>query len=357
MNLELLYKRLISKKGLNWKILLLPLYLLSLIYSAIIKTRVNLYRFGIIKRARVGCKVIGIGNITLGGSGKTPMTIYISRLLANSGFKIVAIGHGYRGRYRGDLYVVSDGKRISTNYKECGEEAVMMALQLKGIPVIVGKERYRCIEYALKRFDPEVIVLDDAFQYLRVIKDLDILLIDSSISLTDNYLIPRGILREGWDSIKRADLVILTKVKNVERGKDIGNMIKARYKNLPVYYSYYEPASLTVLNSGEDKGIDYLKGKRIVAMAGIGDPSSFFELLERLGAIIEERLIFPDHHPYSPRDLIRLNPGYPIITTEKDAIKLKGMVRKGMEIMSLNIRVRFYEEERFNFYLLNRLNG
>ncbi len=303
------------------------------------------------------CKIISVGNISLGGSGKTPMAIYIGKLLMDNNIKVAVIGHGYKGRYKEDIYIVSDGYKISMDYRECGEEAVMMALQLKGVPVIVGKNRYKCVDYVLKKFNIDSIVLDDAFQYLKLIKDIDILLIDSSVPFYNNYLIPRGIFREGMDSIKRANMVILTKVKNKKMCGDIIDIIRSRGMDIPIYYSYYEPVSLIELNSNEDKGIDYIKDREVTAMAGIGNPYPFFNLLNELGAVLREKILFPDHYLYSIKDIERLRYKGPIITTEKDAIKLKRLPIGNIKILSLNIKIRLHDEDRFKNNILEMLNA
>lgn len=304
------------------------------------------------------CNIISVGNISLGGSGKTPTAIYIGRfLMDNSNKKVAVVGHGYKGMYKGDLYIVSDGEEIFMNYRECGEEAIMTAFQLKGVPVIIGKDRYKCIDYALKRFDIDTVILDDAFQYLKVIKDIDILLMDSSVPFSNNYLIPRGMLRESIDSITRSDIIILTRVKEMRGYEDILKIIRSKNVDSPIYYSYYEPISLIDLNSNMDIGVDYIKNRKISAMAGIGNPSSFFTMLDELGAILKEKILFPDHYLYSVKDIKKLNSNVPIITTEKDSIKLKGLPIDHLKIMSLNVRLRFHEEEKFKNNVLEMLNG
>ncbi|MFP4347000.1 MAG: tetraacyldisaccharide 4'-kinase, partial [Desulfococcaceae bacterium] len=183
----------------------------SVLYGGILELRARGYRRGILKSRRLSCRVISVGNITAGGAGKTPMTIYLSRALQRSGYRVAVVSRGYGGRAQKTGGIVSEPGRIRMGPETAGDEPFMMAQTLGKTPVLVGGDRYRSGITALKRFQPEIILLDDGFQHLKLKRDLDLVLLDCRRPVGNGRVLPRGPLREPLTALKRADAFVLTR--------------------------------------------------------------------------------------------------------------------------------------------------
>jgi tetraacyldisaccharide 4'-kinase len=298
------------------------LYGLSIVYGAAVNLRLFLYNSGVLKKEKLPCKVISVGNITVGGSGKTPMTMHLARVLKEMGLRVVILSRGYKRVGRGSA-VVSDGEKTFLGPEEAGDEPYLMARRLEGIPVIVGKDRVKSGLHAVRNFSPDVIVLDDGFQHIRLLRDLDILLVDSKQGFGNSFLLPRGILREPVGAMERAELVM---VKG-EGGAFDEPFIKVLKK--PVKRFTYRPTGVFDLTSNEKKETYCLNKKRVIALSGIADPGSFSKTLEGAGAVIIKTLAYPDHHKYTAFDIHRIIEEADgaaadlVVTTEKDAFKLR----------------------------------
>ncbi len=324
---------------------------LAFVYGAGVRLRYLFYRIGVLKSKKLPCKVISIGNITVGGTGKTPMAIFVAEFLKKSGKKVVILSRGYRKKGGGG--VVSDGREIRLGPGEAGDEPYLMARRLKDVPVIAGADRFRSGECAIKEFAPEFIILDDGFQHLRLKRDINILLMDSDQGLGNGLLLPRGILREPAAAIKRADF-IMVKGKGL-RGTDEDAIKKF---NIPALAFDFKPSGLYDIFDNTDKGIGFLKGKKVMAFAGVANPGSFFKTLESMGAVITNTISFPDHHAYTASDMKKIRKAKGggvggggaeiIVTTEKDGVKLKDYFKGGLfSIYALGIDVAVEDEEGF----------
>ncbi|MBI5892133.1 MAG: tetraacyldisaccharide 4'-kinase [Deltaproteobacteria bacterium] len=328
------------------KVFLFPLYIISLIYGLIIRIRFFFYSAGIFKTRQLPCIVVSIGNITVGGSGKTPMAIYLAGELAKKGKKVVVLSRGYKSKNK-DIDIVSDGKNILLNPDEAGDEPFLIAKKTKNIPVVIGMDRYKAGLFAIEKFHPDIIILDDGFQHIRLKRDKDIVLIDSIRGFGNGCLLPRGILREPIDSFKRADNIFVSNDKNEE----IIHKIRAAGAAAPVKSFKYKPSGF--VNLADDTMIepDKLKNKNILAFAGIANPISFFKTLEGLGIIIKGKMVFPDHHKYNIKDIekikTRANSIDCFITTEKDGVKIKDLLSENIVIYALLIDVEIYKEAEF----------
>ena len=220
-NIERLKNRISSAAGSNVPSSLLSLetalLVLSLAYGVVIRIRARLYAAGVLPSKALLCRVISVGNIIAGGTGKTPMTIFVAQLLRDKGQRVVVLSRGYRGSMEASGGIVSDGERIFKGPDEAGDEPYLMARVLKGIPVVVGKRRYEAGMMAIARFQPDVIVLDDAFQHLRLKRDLDLVLLDCRSPWGNGYLLPRGLLREPLSALRRAHAIIFTRSRQSGR--------------------------------------------------------------------------------------------------------------------------------------------
>jgi len=338
-----------KEKPLGERILLFPLYLLSLPYGWAVRTRSLLYSLRLLKTRTLPCPVISVGNITVGGTGKTPLVMGLAKGLIDRGISVAILSRGYK-RTKTSEPVVSDGRNIFLSPEESGDEPFLMAQVCKGVPVLVGKDRFANGRVALQRFGMKGLLLDDGFQHLPLHRDLDIVLIDSHIGFGDHHLLPRGILREPLSHLRRAHLFLLTKVEDLETWRRLGKKIYEIHPQAHVFRSHYQPMSL-VDPQGEEEELNSLKGKKILALSGIANPHSFSALLRKCGTEIMSEAIFPDHHFYLPKDLSFIKEKSKgvdwIVTTEKDMLKLQTLGIDHLPIRALRIEVKIWEEEEF----------
>ncbi|MBI4618817.1 MAG: tetraacyldisaccharide 4'-kinase [Desulfobacterales bacterium] len=361
MNLRSFFERIIwqrhDKKYVE--VILFPLSLFSLLYRGVVQTRYCLYQRGILRSKKLPCKIISVGNISLGGSGKTPTTHYIAKLLKENGFRVGIVSRGYRSKRTGKVSLISNGDDIILSSIEAGDEPYMLAKKLKGIPVLTSKDRYQGGRYAIEHFNSNVLILDDGFQHIRLQRDIDILLLDSRTISGNNYLFPRGVLREPLGNLKRADVFLVTRAKSDEQ-RELTHTIRSIKKDSEIFYGYFQAKHL-IDPFGERKGLDCLKGKRVLSFSGIANPEHFTTLLEELGAIVVKELIFPDHHWYSSIDYKRIEENSRevnfALTTEKDMVKIHSSFFSNVKTFALEIELRLEKEEEFKDFLLRRVGA
>lgn len=311
--------------------------------------RVFLYTTGLLKPKRLPCPVISVGNITAGGTGKTPLVMALAKGLAERGIPVAILSRGYK-RKRRSKALVSDGHRILLSLEESGDEPFLMAGSLKEIPILVGKNRFVNGRKALQQFGVHALLLDDGYQHLQLYRDLNILLIDSSIGFGDHHLLPRGLLREPLSYLRRADLILLTKVEDREECRPLEEELREIHPSSPIFHSHYEPLDLIGPN-GEKEDLHSLHGKRAFVISGIANPGYFSSLLKKCGIEIVEEAIFPDHHLYTAEDLASVEKqGRGVdwfLTTEKDMVKMLELNIGRLSIRALRIGIRIWEEETF----------
>jgi tetraacyldisaccharide 4'-kinase len=325
------------------------LSIMTFIYGVGVKTRLKLYQMGYLKPKILPCMIVSIGNITAGGTGKTPMAIHVARRLVKEGSKVVVISRGYKGTNSG-ISVVSDGENILMGPKEAGDEPCLIAEKLKGkgldgVPVVVGADRYKAGLFAIEKFSPDVIILDDGFQHIALARDKNIVLIDSRTELTKEKLLPSGTLREPIRALNRARLIM---IKDKLPGK-ADPYLTALDK--PMASFAYAPSKLVALKDEEEFSIDKAKDKKVFIFSAIAEPGSFERTVESLGTNIVGKKAFPDHYNFNERDiseLKELSKGADlVITTEKDAIRLGEFAGKLENFFSLSIEVKIDKEENF----------
>ena len=315
------------------------LFILSWLYGAAVRVRALGYRSGRFKTKRLPCNVISVGNITVGGTGKTPMTILLAEMLHRRGFSPVVISRGYKGGSERVGGVVSDGSTFYMTAAETGDEPWMMAerLQQIGVPVVVGQNRFDVGMLAFRSFQPDVILLDDAYQHLKLERDLDLVLLDSARPFGNYHLLPRGILREPVSALYRGDIFILTRT-----GKDRQapvDRLRSVIGNRPMYTASHKPflsrwvaADSHIRQPSTDANtateIRMLRGRRVFGFSGIAVNNDFRLTLKSIGCDLAGFTGFADHYPYSRDDVTALlrsvgRSGADIVcTTEKDYVRL-----------------------------------
>jgi len=360
MDLRASTEKLINTRnpGILLSLALFPLTAASFIYTLIIAIRTSLYKLGILKSYHADCSVITIGNLTVGGTGKTPTVCIVAEYLKKEGIKTAVVCRGYRGKETDTPQIVSDGKKILSDSESAGDEACMLAKKLSGIPIIAGKDRVAASKLACKHFNTKIIILDDGFQHLRLKRDLDVVLINSGNPFGNGFLLPRGILREPLTALKRADIVVLTKTSPVKADcSSLENRIRLHNPDAPVFRSFYKPSNIIDPVDNKCIPVDLLKNKKVACFCSIGDPESFIFLLEKMGLTLSEKTIFPDHHQYSSDDYKRMKElsekfDY-LITTEKDIAKITPDMIKISNLFVLEIEEVIENTERFFKKLTN----
>ncbi|MHB9035283.1 MAG: tetraacyldisaccharide 4'-kinase [Armatimonadota bacterium] len=328
----------------------LALWPLSIVYRVGLAIFLGFYTLGIRKRHRLGVPVICVGNLTFGGTGKTPAVQMICRILKERGRRVVILSRGHGGSANGPA-VVSDGEEVLITAAEAGDEPVLLAQSLPGVPVVVGKDRRLSGNLAVQRFNPDVIVLDDGLQYWQLHRDLDIVVMSAARPFGSGFVMPMGDLREPISGLRRAGIVLL----NIGGTTDIGSVEK-RVRRLAPYAEIsrcaHEPDKFIRVSDGETLVLDWVNGRKVLAFCGIGRPQPFIDMLELLGASVVRQIVFPDHHKYSCADVSmieseRKSSGVEaVVTTEKDVSRLDGRIPIE-SVYALAIRLEIEDVSRF----------
>jgi tetraacyldisaccharide 4'-kinase len=340
-------------------LLLVPIYLI------IILVRNFLFDIEILKSARVSVKVISIGNIVVGGSGKTPFVIYISKLLKELNWKPSVLSRGYGRKSEGYILVSKDGQNI-VDVEKCGDEIYQTVLDCK-IPAAVSERRIEGAEKLTKEVDTNVIVLDDAFQHRWIKRDIDLVLIDKNFlinkSIFNQSLLPAGLMREPLSSLKRADAIILNK-KFSNDDNDYREDNFQKY-NKPIFKAYYKAISFVDMTRKTEYSLEDFNGQDSLVIYGVANPISFLTILEKTGVNTKNRLVFKDHKNYTAKEVQFIRKtfystnAHSVVTTEKDAVKLLKFAREfdDIDIFYLKIALCIENEETFIEFLNNYLNN
>ena len=338
--------------------LLLPL---SALYYLVISLINWLYDRDYVAVKGLNGKVVSVGNLTLGGSGKTPLVEYIAKMLQNQGWRIALLSRGYARKERIPLTVVSDGKEILAEMSRAGDEPLLLAKNLPGAVVVVDKDRYQAGLLAEDNFKANLFILDDGFQYRKLKRDVNILVINGKNPFGNGWLFPAGILREPLRSLKRADAIVISEPLGNSNDKAIREIVIHHKANLSVFHCYRSPSGFYQVKGDDLLHDGYFKSKKIVSLSAIARPSAFEEDLKAMGFNVEKKYRFADHHYFSQREIdaiaasARDSGAEAIITTQKDAMRLQGL--KGVEppLIYLKIEMRLLQEGEFRQFLLNYL--
>jgi len=331
-------------------LLLLPLWLCSLLFRIVVSVRAWLYASGLLASRQLPCRVVTIGNITVGGTGKTPTVCLVAQAFADAGLYTAVLSRGYGGTSRAPL-IVSDRETVRASAREAGDEPFMLAQSLSGIPVITSSDRYSGGMLASERFNPHVLVMDDGFQHLRLKRDLDIALISARNPFGCGALLPRGILREPLSALRRARIVLITKADQQRDPEELKQRIAAIHPDAKIFLARFKPTALLHPASGKSLELETLRGRVAAGLCSIGDPESFFSMLADFGASYSHPLIFPDHHRYSKQDVkviaARAGEVDYLVTTEKDIAKMSSDMLQIPNLLVLQVHQTIDDQDRF----------
>lgn len=324
------------------------LYPISIIWDGVYRLRRFLYAYDFIKSNRFQVPIISVGNLTFGGTGKTPFTIWLSEYLNDQDKKVMILTRGYKGKLEHGSGILRSGKRLGFNPFEYGDEALLLVRRLKNAVVVVGKKRRENLEFYFNKELPDVVILDDGHQHLKLKRRLNIVLFDALMPHDRYKVAPVGYMREGFSALKDADLIIVGRASQAET-----ESVQALRKIL----SHYAPANTHMaemdykptgfFDSSYQKFLENeeIQGKKVFCLAGIASPESFFNLVESLGADVIDRLSFPDHYFFEVDEVKEIldraeaENAY-VITTEKDIVKIRRII-DDPRLLYLEIQVDF----------------
>ncbi|MFO7534190.1 MAG: tetraacyldisaccharide 4'-kinase [Kiritimatiellia bacterium] len=333
---------------------------LALVYGAGVQFRLFLYHHGIFRHHTLGCQIISVGNLTVGGTGKTPVVEVFARTLQRQGRHVAVLSRGYRRKappvswcqrlsllrnpHAPPSCVVSDPQGVRAEPLESGDEPYMLARRLPGTAVLVDPDRVKSGRFAIRSLGCDTLILDDGFQHPELHHRLDIVLVDSRNPFGNGYVLPRGVLREPFANIRRASYIFLTKCEDGGPPKLVAR-IRALNPTAEIIACRHQARYLQDVQSPATRPLEYLRGLRVAALSGIAAPEGFEQELEKRGAILLRRERYADHHWYSREELetlIRaaaLEGVQAIVTTEKDAVRFPRLETGGMEVLYLRVEI------------------
>jgi tetraacyldisaccharide 4'-kinase len=356
--LEVIFEQ---RRGKRAAVVRTILHLFSKVYTAIIKLRRFLYDWRLLRDSTLGIQVIAIGNVTVGGTGKTPVVEKFARELKNQGRTVAILSRGYRSKppplpkrflntvlFRSDSTpprVVSDGKSLLLDSETAGDEPYMLASNLKDVVVLVDKNRVKSGRYAIEHFGCDTLLLDDGFQYWKLAgRRHDIVLIDCQQPFGNEHLLPRGTLREPLSHLARASTIFITKSDG-----NTGSLRQRISKYNPgagVIECVHHPLYFEDVFTGERHGLEYLKGKRIASLSGIAQPESFEQSLVKGGGELVYSKRFADHHRFTQQEILNVinrskkRQADAIITTQKDAVRFPKIDRRDLPMLFMRVEIK-----------------
>lgn len=329
------------------------IYIPAKLYELGVRARVALYENDVFKIRRLNAPVISVGNLTVGGAGKTPCVAFLARFLRDEGRSVAILSRGYKRESEG-LVEVSDGKEILCGPRESGDEPYLLAKSCPGVRVVVDRDRYAAGRWLEERVPISIFILDDGYQHLRLARDLNLLLVDATEPLDQAKVIPFGRLREPITAMRRADAVIVTRSDQPFDRRSLEAAIRRFARaNTPIFYAHHKMTKLIRLSDGQVVGFTDFVQKRIAAVSGIARPDRFVADLEQMGMNIALRRDFEDHHRYTREELPEIIEralearSEAIITTEKDAANLPADFASSSAAPIFAARIEFgCEDER-----------
>ncbi|MCH7803141.1 MAG: tetraacyldisaccharide 4'-kinase [Acidobacteria bacterium] len=335
--------------------------LLSKIYGLIVSLRVFLYQKGILRKHRLKHPVISVGNLTVGGTGKTPLVGFLAQILKKAGYQPVILSRGYKRSNKNAVLLVSDVREVFCGPEECGDEPYLLARKLEGVPVVVGNSRYQAGRLLEDRYSNLIYLLDDGYQHIQLKRNLNILILDATDPFGGHHLLPAGRLREPTKAIARADAIVITRSHMFSETENLEEQIRRWNQRVPISYFHHDVTALYDARTGTRfQPRDFL-GSSVIALAAIGSPHVFLHDLEHYQMKISDRFIFRDHHPFSQPELDRVLKrleevqARAVVTTEKDAVRLKKLDFQEGQIFVLQIEPQPEDLQEYKKEFLNEV--
>lgn len=343
------------------KIILLPCVP---VYALILNLRNFLFDKNIFRSCKKDAVIISVGNISVGGSGKTPLVIYLTELLKGQGRKVGVLSRGYKRKSSGYL-LVSNGKEIVAPVEKCGDEIYHTASECK-VPAAVSESRCIGADKLVQQTGVEFIVLDDAFQHRWIARDADLVIFEQQFLLNKkdfkHWLLPTGFLREPFKSLERADAVIINRKFSDKR--EIPDKLNKYFSDKLIFNSSYNALDFVDVRTNTHYNTDEFKGQKSLVVSGIANPESFITALDNIDINTDYKIVFGDHRDYSDEDIQKIRKmfystnSYSVITTEKDAVKLARYSKEldDIDIYFLRIKLQLDDEKGFNSFLEQKIN-
>ncbi len=332
------------------------LYVPAKLYELAVRARILAYEQELLKTYHLNAPVISVGNLTVGGTGKTPCVAFIAKALRDAGHQAAILSRGYKRQTAGRVEV-SDGEQILCSPAESGDEPFLLAQNCPGVRVVVDQDRYAAGRWLEENRTPvSAFILDDAYQHLRLARDLNLLLVDTTEPLSQAAMIPFGRLREPLAELRRADAVIVTRSdQKFDRAGLIETIKKHASPHITVFFAHHEMTRFRQLGSNSTKSLSEFAGKKIAAVSGIAKPERFNGDLQNAGLRIVYRRDFPDHHRYSSAEFAEVTGAAQaanaeaIIVTEKDAVNLSQQLlqQSSLPVFAAQIEFRCSETSEF----------
>ncbi len=374
--LESYLVKLIQEKGADQnqpfgiRFLLGVLAVFSCVFAWVVSLRYLLYRLGLLRRYPLGIQVISIGNVTAGGTGKTPVTEIFARTLAAEGRKVAILSRGYRRKEAPwwqrvftqvilKPLVVSDGKHVLLDSAVGGDEPYMLASNLPGVAVVVDRDRVKAGRYAIKRLGCDTLILDDGFQYQKLKHSIEVVLVDSTNPFGNGRMLPRGILREPARHLKRADIIFLTKCRG--DSSQVIEEIRQYNRTAEIVECNHAPRVLKDVWSREEFPLEWLRGKTLCTLSGIASPKGFENSLRHLGSKVVWCERYADHHRYDSSEILyALNRtadmgADALVTTEKDAVRFPRFETSPVRCLYLRISIEILRGRENFTQIINRI--
>jgi len=338
---------------------------LAPLYSALMVFRSNLYRRGILQQRRLEVPVISVGNLMLGGTGKTPMVQYIAKFLKQHARKPVILSRGYKGSAGGTVNVVSTTTDILLDALEAGDEPRLLAEKMPGTPVITGRNRFTTGRFAIDSFGADILILDDGFQHLSLQRDLDLVLFNGQKRLGNGRVLPGGELREPLSALTRAHAFIITGAEDIltDNVKEFIRHLGTLHPEKPIFTGTYQPENmLRRIHNGKSDFISQENARKLplYGFCGIAGPESFRKTLETTGMSLAGFHVFEDHHAYSSDNIqfllnnAKASRAAGLVTTEKDVVKLHSIFPPDFPLLILPVQLHL--SSGFDRFLTDRLN-
>jgi tetraacyldisaccharide 4'-kinase len=342
----------------EYEILLSPA---AKVYEAGVRLRNWLYSEGLFRVHQLKQPVISVGNLTMGGTGKTPTIIVLGQLLQRAGYLVSILLRGYKGLNQGRPLLVSNGRTILTNSRMAGDEALVIAKNLPAALVAVAKNRAQAGAWIESRFPVDVHLLDDGFQHRKVHRNLDLVLVDVTNPFDSGRLPPLGKLREPLEGLSRSDAVILSRTQIGQTYPFIVDTVRSHNPRIPYFLARQKFASATIFHQGQAVTVRNLHNTRALAFAGIANTRQFFDSLEEWGVELVDTLSFPDHHRYRSGDLDRIKEKClelgieTVVTTEKDLENFEACRLHPLKVVVVKVGFEFDDPEGLRRILLDKV--